>query len=117
MTAVVKDHDFDRLLNLSLAQFLGFGLTLRHTFGSWAAIAGVPMRTIQKLMGHRSITTTERYAHLSRENLEEAVQRLGTLVTNPATGLPKPDKKALPAAGPTPEESWCPWWESNPHVP
>ena len=39
--------------------------TLRHTSGSWLAMEGVPLRAIRKLMGHRSITTTERYAHLS----------------------------------------------------
>ena len=50
--------------------------TTRHTFGSWLALAGVPLRTIQKLMGHKSITTTERYAHLSRENLASAVRTL-----------------------------------------
>jgi len=58
--------------------------TLRHTFGSWLAIAGVPMRTIQKLMGHNSIMTTERYAHLAQDNLTQAVKKIGS-VTNPVT--------------------------------
>ena len=35
---------------------------LRHTFGSRMAAAGVPMRTLQEWMGHRDISTTERYA-------------------------------------------------------
>jgi integrase len=35
---------------------------LRHTFGTRMAAAGVPMRTLQEWMGHRSITTTQRYA-------------------------------------------------------
>jgi integrase len=39
--------------------------TLRHTFGSWLAINGTPVGKIQYLMGHTSITTTERYMHLS----------------------------------------------------
>ena len=39
--------------------------TLRHTFGSWLTIIGVPLRATQKLMSHNSIVTTERYAHLS----------------------------------------------------
>ncbi len=44
--------------------------TLRRTFGSWLACAGVPMRTIQKLMGHQSVVITERhYAHLSPDTM------------------------------------------------
>jgi integrase len=35
---------------------------LRHTFGSRMAAAGVPMRVLQEWMGHRDISTTERYA-------------------------------------------------------
>jgi integrase len=59
--------------------------TTRHTFGSWLALAGIPLRTIQKLMGHKSITTTERYAHLSRENLASAVRILEGFVTKSVT--------------------------------
>jgi integrase len=35
---------------------------LRHTFGTAMAAAGVPMRTLQEWMGHRDISTTQRYA-------------------------------------------------------
>jgi integrase len=35
---------------------------LRHTFGTTMAAAGVPMRTLQEWMGHKHISTTERYA-------------------------------------------------------
>ena len=35
---------------------------LRHTFGTTMAASGVPMRTIQEWMGHKHISTTERYA-------------------------------------------------------
>ena len=35
---------------------------LRHTFGTRMAAAGVPMRLLQEWMGHRDISTTERYA-------------------------------------------------------
>lgn len=38
--------------------------SLRHTFASWLAIPGVPLRRIQELLGHKSIVTTERYSHL-----------------------------------------------------
>ncbi len=35
---------------------------LRHTFGTLMAAAGVPMRTLQEWMGHRDISTTQKYA-------------------------------------------------------
>ena len=38
--------------------------SLRHTFASRLVLAGVDLRTVQELMGHRTITTTMRYAHL-----------------------------------------------------
>jgi integrase len=36
--------------------------SLRHTFGTRAAAAGTPMRTLQEWMGHRNLATTEIYA-------------------------------------------------------
>jgi len=50
--------------------------TLRHTFGSWLAIKGVPIRTLQELMGHKNISMTMRYAHLAEDTKREAVQLL-----------------------------------------
>jgi integrase len=35
---------------------------LRHTFGTSMAAAGVPVRTLQEWMGHKHLTTTQRYA-------------------------------------------------------
>ena len=46
----------------------------RHTFASRLAMRGVSLYTIQKLLGHRSIKTTERYAHLCRGHLQEAAE-------------------------------------------
>ena len=50
--------------------------TLRHTFASWLALEGVPLRTIQELMGHKTITMTLRYAHLTPDHRAEAVERV-----------------------------------------
>jgi integrase len=47
--------------------------TLRHTFASWLAIQGTPLYTIAKLMGHKSIAMSERYAHLSPDHKKDAV--------------------------------------------
>jgi integrase len=40
---------------------------LRHTFASWAVIAGVDLYRVSKWLGHTSIKTTEIYAHLAPE--------------------------------------------------
>ena len=48
--------------------------TLRHTFASWLALDGVPIYTIQKLMGHRDINMTMRYAKLSQDAGIDAVK-------------------------------------------
>lgn len=53
--------------------------TLRHTYASHLAQAGVPLFTIMKLLGHATMRTTMIYAHLCPESYEEAVQRLPVL--------------------------------------
>jgi len=50
--------------------------TLRHTFASWLAIQGIPIYTIAKLMGHKSIAMSERYSHLSPDSQRTAVKGL-----------------------------------------
>lgn len=45
---------------------------LRHTFCSHAAMSGVDLYQIQKLVGHASSQTTMRYAHLNNETLRTA---------------------------------------------
>jgi len=49
---------------------------LRHTCAAWLVTAGVPLTEVRDLLGHRSITMTERYAHLSPENVRAAVARI-----------------------------------------
>jgi integrase len=49
---------------------------LRHTYGSHMAMRGVSMPVLRELMGHASIETTMRYAHLSPEVKQEAVKLL-----------------------------------------
>jgi integrase len=49
---------------------------MRHTFGSWLAMEGFSLKTIQDLLGHKSIEMTLRYAHLSPEHKKMAVERL-----------------------------------------
>lgn len=64
--------------------------SLRHTFASWLAISGQPLRTIQELLGHSDVRMTIRYAHLSPTHLAEAMRTVNSMVTaaeiEPASG-------------------------------
>jgi integrase len=50
--------------------------TLRHTFASHLAINGTPIYTIQKLMNHKDINMTLRYAKLAPDSGKEMVLTL-----------------------------------------
>lgn len=50
--------------------------TLRHTFASHLAMRGVPLPTVQELLGHSNITTTMRYAHVAPSSLRTAIDML-----------------------------------------
>jgi hypothetical protein len=51
-------------------------------------MAGVPLRAVQVLLGHRRIETTIRYSDLGEAHLREAVERLaaGPTSTTTSTG-------------------------------
>jgi integrase len=49
---------------------------LRHTFCSRLAIAGAPAKAIQELAGHVSLSTTQRYMHLSPAAKDAAIRLL-----------------------------------------
>ncbi|MBM3712024.1 MAG: hypothetical protein FJW56_01090 [Actinobacteria bacterium] len=49
---------------------------LRHTFGSLLVQRGASIFSIQKLLGHANIKTTQIYLHLSPRDLVHAVQKL-----------------------------------------
>ena len=52
--------------------------TLRHTFASHLSDQGVPLATVQELMGHSTITMTMRYAHVVPGAKMDAVQKLNS---------------------------------------
>ncbi len=48
--------------------------SLRHTMASWHAEGGTDLYVLKELLGHGSITLTERYSHLSNGALQEATR-------------------------------------------
>lgn len=52
--------------------------SLRHTFGTELANRGASIQTIRELMGHKSIETTLRYLHTTRDAKRAAVGSLGS---------------------------------------
>jgi len=50
--------------------------TLRHTFASRLAMAGVDLRTIQELGGWHDLGMVQRYSHLSPNHKAQAVERI-----------------------------------------
>ena len=49
---------------------------LRHTFASHLVMRKAPIKAVQELMGHSTVTMTERYAHLSPDVRKDAVHLL-----------------------------------------
>jgi integrase len=60
----------------------------RHTFASRLVMAGVDLRTVAQLMGHKTIQMTMRYAHLAPDHQQNAVERI---VNDTPTGKVKQD--------------------------
>jgi len=50
---------------------------LRHTYASWLVQAGAPLKAVQDLLGHSTLSMTQRYAHLGTEHLKDAVKLIG----------------------------------------
>jgi integrase len=50
---------------------------LRHSYASLAVSQGIPLFTVGKMLGHRDTDSTQRYAHLARDVVQEASDRVG----------------------------------------
>ncbi|MCY4555433.1 MAG: site-specific integrase [Chloroflexi bacterium] len=50
---------------------------LRHTHASHAVMNRVPIPVVSRMLGHSSVRTTMRYAHLGDREIEAAAERVG----------------------------------------
>lgn len=56
---------------------------LRHSAASFLVAAGVDLFRIREILGHASFRMTQRYSHVSRENLKEAMKGLEDQLKRP----------------------------------
>ena len=59
----------------------------RHTFGSWLGMLGYSARTIKGLMGHSTITVTEKYMHISSEMMGSNMAKHAQDFANKVEGI------------------------------
>jgi site-specific recombinase XerD len=59
---------------------------LRHTFASAVTLKnGVPVETVQQMMGHKKISTTMRYAKVDEEKIQRDMDKVEQKLGKPAT--------------------------------
>lgn len=90
-----------------LADICGIKKTLtthvaRHSFASQICLSqGVPIETVSKAMGHRNISTTQRYAKVTNEKVDRDVTALSHEITGKYTlsGIDLPPSTILKDMG------------------
>ncbi|MCY4558637.1 MAG: site-specific integrase, partial [Chloroflexi bacterium] len=55
---------------------------IRHSFASRALALGEGLPIIGRLLGHRRVETTARYAHLARDSVRESAERIAVSIAN-----------------------------------
>ena len=77
-------HAFDRACKKAGIYNFRFH-DLRHTAASFMAMAGIDLLSIGKILGHKTIGMTKRYAHLSPGHLRNAVDAIDRAMASDKT--------------------------------
>ena len=95
LSSIDHMHDKVRTALKMPAEFVVY--SLRHTYGTRLGEARADAFSIMKLMGHCSVTVSQRYVHPTPEALERAVEKLQTMNTQALKALAEKRKRELPA--------------------
>jgi integrase/recombinase XerC len=74
LTARSVGYILDRYIGILAQRLRVHPHTLRHTFATHMLDAGADLRSIQELLGHESLSTTQKYTHVSTEQLVRVYQ-------------------------------------------
>lgn len=92
--AVIDPHNFTNVRWGEALALAGIGHArphdLRHTYASRLVTGGVSIARLQKLLGHESISTTERYSHLQDDGHDEVRAALARHDQGTRQGTPPP---------------------------
>ena len=94
VTSIDHMHEKVRAWLRMPAEFVVY--SLRHTYGTRLGEAGADAFAIMKLMGHSSITVSQRYVHPTPETQVRAVERLQAMNAEASLGLCGSQKGQMP---------------------